>query len=53
MVFPFRQKELHPKMDALDKLARRVGWYAPDQHDHKVSVTKIETVIVDPQNRNP
>lgn len=45
--------KLHSKLDALEKLAKRFGWYAPEQHQHTVQVTKIETVIVDPQNRNP
>lgn len=41
--------KLHPKLDALDKLAKRFGWYEPEQHDHRVVVTKIEYEIVDPK----
>jgi phage terminase small subunit len=44
--------KLHSKLDALEKLAKRFGWYAPEQHQHMVQITKIETVIVDPANRD-
>ena len=39
--------KLHSKMDALEKLAKRFGWYAPEQHDVRVLIEKIERVIVD------
>ena len=32
---------MHPKLDAIEKLNKMFGYYAPEKHDHKVSLEAL------------